>query len=224
MYNKVLTGILVVLIVGILGALGYLGYGYYKKIKLNADAAEYLEEFDEIIVQLSEENGENQDGNGTNTTSGTGSASGSTSGRITGGVSTDNLTYKGFKVVGKLEMPTINIQYPILDVITHAKAIEVSVGVLYGPGVNRPGNTVIIGHNYNNGLFFGRNKNLKEGEKIYITDLNGERKEYTIFSKYFTPESDTSYITRQTDGKIEVTLVTCDATGKNRLVVCARAE
>ena len=121
-------------------------------------------------------------------------------------------------------MPTIRIQYPILDVITHANAIEVSVGILYGPGVNKPGNTVIIGHNYNNGLFFGKNKNLKIGEKIYLTDIYGNKVEYTIFDKYYTPESDTSYITRKTDGKTEVTLVTCDTTGKNRLVVCARAE
>ena len=140
------------------------------------------------------------------------------------GIATDKLVYKGFTVVGKIEMPTIRIQYPILDVITHAKAIEVSVGILYGPGVNKPGNTVIIGHNYNNGLFFGKNKNLKIGEKIYLTDIYGNKVEYTIFDKYYTPESDTSYITRKTDGKTEVTLVTCDTTGKNRLVVCARAE
>ena len=122
------------------------------------------------------------------------------------------------------EMPTIKIQYPILDVITHANAIEVSVGMLYGVGVNQTGNTVIIGHNYNNGLFFGKNKYLQIGDKIYITDIYGNKLEYTVYNKYYTPESDTSYITRQTDGKIEVTLVTCDATGRNRLVVCARVE
>ena len=95
---------------------------------------------------------------------------------------------------------------------------------MYGPGINQIGNTTIIGHNYNNGLFFGKNKNLQVGQKIYITDMQGQKLEYTIFDKYYTPESDTSYITRQTDGKIEVSLVTCDTTGANRLVVCARVE
>lgn len=221
MYNKVLSGILIVLVVAILGVLGYLGYGYYKKYKLNSEANEYLEEFDTLVVELSQEEqpteNENQEPvqeqNPNQNTQ-----------KRMGGIATDKLVYKGFKVVGKLEMPTINIQYPILDVITHAQAIEVSVGILYGPGVNQVGNTVIIGHNYNNGLFFGKNKYLKVGDKIYITDTNGNKKEYTIFNKYYTPESDTSYITRQTDGKIEVTLVTCDTTGKNRLVVCARVE
>ena len=50
MYNKVLTGILVVLITAIIGVLGYIGYGYYKKYTLNADAEEYLEEFDTMVV------------------------------------------------------------------------------------------------------------------------------------------------------------------------------
>ena len=33
MYNKVLSGILVVLLIAITGTLAYLGYGYYKKYK-----------------------------------------------------------------------------------------------------------------------------------------------------------------------------------------------
>lgn len=217
MYNKVLSGILAVLLIAITCVLGYFGYNYYKKIKLNKDAAEYLEEFDTLVVKLNKEKEEEELNNPDDQNQGNGS-------NQMRGIETDKLVYKGFKVVGKLEMPTINIQYPILDVITHAKAIEVSVGILYGPGVNQPGNTVIIGHNYNNGLFFGKNKHLQVGQKIYITDIYGNKKEYTIFNKYYTPESDTSYITRKTDGKTEVTLVTCDTTGANRLVVCARAD
>ena len=223
MYNKVLSGILVVLIIAIIGVLGYFGYGYYKKITLNADAKEYLEEFDTLVVELAKEQEKDFDAENQSNENNSNNSNG-TNNTTMRGIATDKLVYKGFTVVGKIEMPTIRIQYPILDVITHANAIEVSVGILYGPGVNKPGNTVIIGHNYNNGLFFGKNKNLKIGEKIYLTDIYGNKVEYTIFDKYYTPESDTSYITRKTDGKTEVTLVTCDTTGKNRLVVCARAE
>ena len=224
MYNKVLSGILVVLILAIIGVLGYLGYGYYKKITLNADAKEYLEEFDTLVVELAKEQEKDFDAENKSNENNENNSTGANNTQTMRGIATDKLVYKGFTVVGKLEMPTIRIQYPILDVITHAKAIEVSIGILYGPGVNKPGNTVIIGHNYNNGLFFGKNKNLKIGEKIYLTDIYGNKVEYTIFDKYYAPESDTSYITRKTNGKTEVTLVTCDTTGKNRLVVCARAE
>ena len=233
MYNKVLTGILVVLIIAILGTLGYLGYGYYKKYTLNSDAESYLEEFDKEVEKINEEAEQTpeepveetppgeEENTPTENNQQRGNYSGTSSNRT---ISGNSATYKGFTVVGKLEMPTINIRYPILDVITHANAIEVSIGILYGPGVNKAGNTAIIGHNYNNGLFFGKNKNLKIGDKIYITDMEGNKMEYTIYNKYYTPESDTSWITRQTDGKIEVTLATCDATGANRLIVCARVE
>ena len=44
--------------------------------------------------------------------------------------------------------------------------------MLYGAGINQAGNTVIIGHNYRNGLFFSNNKKLNNGDKIYITDNN----------------------------------------------------
>ena len=216
MYNKVLSGILVVLLIAITGALAFLGYGFYKKHKINKEAEVFLDgELEEYYVQISQESKEEDFDENTNTPQAPVNYN---------TVQADPLYYKGYKVAGKLEMPTINIRYPILDTITDANAIEVSVGILYGTGINQPGNTTIIGHNYNNGLFFGKNKNLQIGQKIYITDMNGQKLEYTIFDKYYTPESDTSYITRQTDGRIEVTLVTCDTTGANRLVVCARAE
>lgn len=218
MYNKFLTGIVIVLLTAIIGMLGYIGYGYYKKITLNADAKEFLEEFDTIVVNLSEQNNEeeNLDGKDDNQNP---SYSPSTSPGYT-----NQLYYKGFEVVGKIDIPAINIQYPVLGDATRAKAIEVSVIKIYGPNMNEPGNFVIAGHNYNNGLFFGRNKNLQIGDKIYITDMTGRKLEYTIYNKYYTPESDNSYITRITDGRTEVTLYTCDATGKNRLIICAVAN
>ena len=126
-------------------------------------------------------------------------------------------------IIGTIKIPKLDISYPIFSEYSD-ELLKISVCKFYGPEINAIGNLCIIGHNYNNGLFFGKNKRLKIGEKIYITDLEGNRVEYTIYNKYTTPESDTSYITRQTEGRTEVTLVTCDATGKNRLVVCARIE
>lgn len=222
MYNKILTGILVVLLIGIVGALGYLGYGYYSKYKNEKDAEKFLEEeFESLIVPVNnDETTEPQPENNDENNNGVGDNTGSYSGQ--GAVSSGY--YKGFKVIGKLEMPAINKQFPILDESTNARAIEVSILKIYGPDLNTAGNVVIAGHNYNNGTFFSRNKNLQIGDKLYITDTTGNRVEYTIYNKYYTPESDNSYINRTTDGKVEVTLYTCDATGDNRLIICARAE
>lgn len=89
-------------------------------------------------------------------------------------------------------------------------------------GLNKIGNTVIIGHNYRNGAFFGSNKRLNERDKVYITDNTGLRVEYTIYKKYLTPQEDYSYAQRDTNGKREVTLVTCHTDNRYRLVIWAR--
>lgn len=65
-------------------------------------------------------------------------------------------------------------------------------------------------------------KKMNEGDKVYITDLSGNRVEYTIYSKYITPQADYSYAQRDTAGKREITLVTCHSNNKYRLILCAR--
>ena len=104
------------------------------------------------------------------------------------------------------------------------KSIETAVAFLYGTGLNEEGNTVIIGHNYRNGLFFSNNKKLNNGDKIYITDNSGKKLEYTIYQKFETTPEDTSFYQRDTDGKPEVTLSTCTDDSKARLIIFARAE
>ncbi len=221
MYNKILSGLLVVLLVAIIGALGYLGYEYFSKYSKEKEAEKYIQdEFESIIVPVSEQKNENEDKNEKEEKNNNNDNKNNNAPR---NVANSGL-YKGYKVAGKLEMPTINKQFPILDESENANAIEVSVVKVYGPELNTPGNVIIGGHNYNNGTFFSRNKNLKIGDKIYITDVTGKRVEYTIFSKYYAPESDSTWFNRQSNGKTEVTLYTCDATGKNRLIVCARAD
>ena len=227
MYNKVLTGILIVLLIAIIGTLGFLGYSYFTKYNKEKDAEKFLaQEFDTMIVDLNQnepdeinkdkqEQSENNQNQNTNK---------NTNQNKTSQNSNNVGYYKGFKVAGKIELPTLRKQFPVLDAPEASKAIEVSVNKVYGPELNMPGNTVIAGHNYNNGTFFSNNKKLNVGDKIYITDLKGNRVQYTIFNKYYTPETDNSFFTRQTNGKAEVTLYTCDATGANRLIICARAD
>lgn len=230
MYNKVLTGILVVLLVAIVGTLGYLGINYYGKYKQEKDAEKYLEEsFDTIVTPVNveepalPEQEENQKENPGEIEQNTGTGDNQNQ-NTTGTNNKVPAYYKGYRVAGKLEMPTIGKQFPILDEAENANSIEVSVVKTYGPELNTPGNVIIGGHNYNNGTFFSRNKNLKIGDKIYITDLSGKRLSYTIFSKYYSPEGDNSWFNKQFDGQTVVTLYTCDATGANRLIVCAKAD
>lgn len=218
-YDKFLSVLLAILIIGIIGTAGYLVYKYYEKYKINTDAEEFLNEFDNYVNgnnnsidedPIYDEQLENK------------AIKEQTSGGVRG-ISTNALTYKGYKVAGKLEMPTVNLQYPVLDQMTDANAIEVSVAIQYGVGLNNVGNTVIIGHNYRSGLFFGSNKNLQVGDTIYITDwTTGTKRAYTIYNKYTTEEADTSFYNRDTAGTREVSLVTCQSNNSYRLVILAR--
>ena len=189
---------------------------------MNKEASDFLEQLEKLSVSLDDENNrENPDINATvEVTDIEGGEEKQSSPR---GISTEARVYKGFTVAGKIEMPSVNLRYPILDTMTNANALEVSVCIQYGVPLNTVGNTIIIGHNYKNGLFFGSNKNMKNGDQIHITNYaTGVKKTYSIYSIYQTEESDTSYYNRDTGGKSEITLVTCQNNNKYRLVIKAK--
>lgn len=214
-YSKVLTVILVIVIIAILGLLGFLAYDYYQKYVISTDASDFVENFEGELAdgEANDNSNEIAEGNILNEIRDTTTNSNSNTKR----------TYKGFGVLGTMKIPAIDFEYPILEKVTK-KSIETSVAFLYGSGINQPGNSVIIGHNYRNGLFFSNNKRLNNGDKIYITDNNGNTLTYTIYNKFETTPEDTSFYQRDTAGIPEVTLSTCTDDSSARLIIFARAE
>lgn len=225
-YRKMLTIILSVVAAGVLGLLGFLAYDVYEKYAIQKANADVIERFDES-VQNKENTETNTDvtnneeipvinvidtGNNNNSNSNNTSNSGSS-----------KVTYKGYNVVGKIEIPSISLSYPILERTT-PDSIELAVSVLYGPGPNKIGNTTIVGHNYRNGSFFGNNDKLVLGDKIYITDESGTRLKYNIYNIYETTPDDSDFITRDTAGKREISLSTCTDNSKARLIIWAVEE
>ena len=190
-------------------------------VRLNKEASDYLEELEKLRISLDDENRTNPDINvGVEVTDINETDNQTTYPR---GISSESRVYKGYSVAGKIEMPSVNLRYPILDTMTNANALDVSVCIQYGGPLNSVGNTIIIGHNYKNGLFFGSNKNMKNGDQIHITNYaTGVKKTYSIYSMYQTEESDTSFYNRDTGGKSEITLVTCQNNNKYRLVIKAK--
>ena len=214
-YSKVLTVILVIVIIAIVGLLGFLGYDYYQKYIITKDTADYVETFQNEVA--SDENDNNNSDNNTEENPFSGIQDANT------GSGTTVRTYKGFGVLGTIEIPVTGIQYPVLEKVTK-KSIEVAVAFLYGTGLNQPGNSVIIGHNYRNGLFFSNNKKINNGDKIYITDNSGKKLTYTVYNKFEAAPEDTSFYQRDTGGKPEITLSTCTENVKTRLIILARAD
>lgn len=132
--------------------------------------------------------------------------------------------YKGFATVGKIEIPQTGVDTPILEQVT-VKGMENAPCLLYATGeLNQNGNNLIVGHNYRNGTIFSDNKNLKLGDKIYVTTLDGQRIEYTIYNKFVTTAEDVRYIKRDTNNKPEITLSCCTDDDEYRIIILAKIE
>ncbi|MBQ3145330.1 MAG: sortase [Clostridia bacterium] len=123
-------------------------------------------------------------------------------------------------VIGIIEIPKINIKYPILSDVND-ELLKISACRFYGPYPNKIGNLCIAGHNYDNNSFFSNLYKLDIGDVINIYDSNKLLVTYSIYNKFETSKSDTSCTNQNTNGKREITLVTCNNINKNRLIVKA---
>ena len=216
-YNKLLTGVLIVIIIAIIGLLGFLAFNFFQGNQSTQEAADFVDNYngDDLVPEQDKENtGDNKDNPLEEIEKTTDENSGGAK---------KKQTYKGYTVGGTMKIPKINFSYPVLDKVSKS-SIENSVAILYGAGLNQVGNTVIIGHNYRNGQFFSNNKKLNKGDKIYITDYEGNQKTYVIYNKFETTPEDTSFYQRDTNGKAEVTLSTCTDDSKARLIIFAKEE
>lgn len=129
--------------------------------------------------------------------------------------------YKGYKVVGIIEIPKINIKYPILNQ-TNDDAMQYSITKFSGGDVNSIGNFVVAGHNYLDGSMFGKVKQLEIGDEIKLTDLNNNTITYEIFDIYSVDPNDTSILESVDENSREVTLITCTKGHVERLITKAR--
>ena len=120
-----------------------------------------------------------------------------------------------------LKIPKINIEYPVLSA-TSPDLLFVSINKYWGPQPNEVGNYCIVGHYYENGKMFGKLHKLKNGDKAELTDLSGNTITYQVYNKYVVEPTDTRCTSQLTDGRKELTLITCTNGGKQRLVVKLR--
>ena len=131
------------------------------------------------------------------------------------------IEYKGYKVVGMISIPKIDLEYPILFETTN-ETMKYSITKFWGNGVNKIGNLTLAGHNNYNGTMFGKTKNLEIGDIIELTDLSQVTRTYTIYDKFITDPNDISVIEVDEFGTREVTLITCSNGNKERLIIKAR--
>ena len=168
-------------------------YDNFRERKLNNQEKYALELFENKIEKKKEEIPENQ---------------------------TYTVSYKGYTILGRVEIPRVGINTVILKEHTYA-AMNIGAIKTYGVDLNEKGGFVISAHNFRGkSSFFYPIRNLKNGDKINISDNKGRNMEYTVYSvsRYVEP-NDTSYLVKTDD--YHVTLVTCENGGKSRIVVKA---
>ena len=168
-------------------------YDNFRERKLNNQEKYALELFENKIEKKKEEIPENQ---------------------------TYTVSYKGYTILGRIEIPRVGINTVILKEHTYA-AMNIGAIKTYGVDLDEKGGFVISAHNFRGkSSFFYPIRNLKNGDKINISDNKGRNMEYTVYSvsRYVKP-NDTSYLVKTDD--YHVTLVTCENGGKSRIVVKA---
>ena len=138
-------------------------------------------------------------------------------------------TSGGFRytTIATVSIPKLNLQYPVLDGETDSAEetvalLKISPTKFWGPEPNEVGNFCIVGHNYRNTKFFSKVPTLVSGDIITLTDLSGRTIQYKVYNKYEVAPTDVSCTTQLTNGKKEVTLITCTDDSKHRVVVKAR--
>lgn len=218
-YSKLLTILLIVGIIVIIGVLSVTGFIIINNGKLKQEAEDAVDHFQGQENEIED----NIDNNPiTNEITPIIGIENIVIDNNTSNSNTTN-TYKGFPMVGTIEIPAINLKYPVLEDASK-NAIEVAVGIYDGPGLNQIGNTTIAGHNYRDGRFFSNNKKLVEGDKVYITDTTGQKITYVIYKIYTTSPEDSSYLDRDTEGRREISLTTCTDDAKSRLIIWAKEQ
>ena len=136
-------------------------------------------------------------------------------------VETNILTqYKGYPVIAKLEIPKINLETYVISEYSE-QALKISVTKFYGGNPNEEGNFCIAGHNYITKNMFHDLKKLSIGDTFTLVDTNNHEGIYKIYLVEIVEPNETQCLSQKTDGRIEVTLITCTTDSSKRIIVKA---
>ena len=131
---------------------------------------------------------------------------------------------KKYDSIGIIRIPKINLIYPILSETTYS-LMKVAPCKFHGGNPNEVGNLCIIAHNYRKkGVLFSDVPDLEVGDIVEIQDLSKRTIEYEVYDIHTVIEDDVSDTTQKTNGRKEVTLITCTDDSKARLIILARAD
>ena len=99
------------------------------------------------------------------------------------------------------------------------EALKVSITRFWGSNPNEIGNFCIAGHNYKE---FKNITKLNIGDTLILTDNFNGIKQYQIYDIYKVLPKQTECLSQETDGRTEITLITCTPNSKKRIIIKAK--
>lgn len=123
----------------------------------------------------------------------------------------------GHDYIGCLTIPALDLELPIMATWNYPK-LRIApcryTGSLYLDDL------VIMAHNYTR--HFGRIKDLRSGDTVFFTDMEGTTVEYEVIALDILPPT---AIEEMTAGEYDLTLFTCTYGGQSRITLrCDRVE
>lgn len=184
-------------------------------VKITQDIVEEMEEIEQIeqIEQTEQIEGSQQGQNGNNE---------ETKQQLQMATATSIYTApngKKYETIGVVRIPKINITYPILSKTTDA-LMKVAPCKFHGSSPNEVGNLCIIAHNYRRkGVFFSDVEKLAVGDIVEIQDLSQRTIQYEVYDIHTVIPGNVADTTQKTNGRKEVTLITCTDDSEQRIIV-----
>ena len=125
---------------------------------------------------------------------------------------------KKYNYIGRVVIPKIGVDYAILDHWSD-ELLRVSICKFHGSNPNEVGNLCLVGHNWRNKRFFSKVPTLEMGDLVEITDLNEVTIEYEVYDIHTVDPNNVDDTTQKTNGRKEVTLITCTDDSSQRVIV-----
>lgn len=126
------------------------------------------------------------------------------------------------EMYGIIEIPALDIKYAIVQG-TDRTNLRSAVGhMTEGVDAGEEGNCIIAGHRGGYyGTFFRDIDKLKEGDEIYVTDLNNNKYTYHVYEQKWIEMYDWDEL-QAFPGEKTLTLLSCEEHGELRIIVRAR--
>lgn len=131
--------------------------------------------------------------------------------QLTNKTEMDKITIDGYDYIGAIEIPTLGLELPIMNDWSYNK-MKLAPCRYYGSIFTN--DLVICAHAYDS--LFGNLKSLKQGDKLILTDVNGNKYIYEVeITEILTPYD----IDEMIESEFDLTLYTCTYDNQNRVTV-----